>query len=484
MPGPSSSRSMRTWQDLERATAGGGREAFVLSAIDAHVHGPLCRTALDADEYDRQRNVTINRYVQTIFTLTGSPVEDFTASNAKVASNFFNRLNTQRCMYSLGNGVTFAGATADGDATKRALGARFDHDLRDWAYAALIHGVAFGYWSGTRLYTFEVTEFVPLWDEVTGALRGGIRFWRLDADRPMTVTLYTEQGYVTWDTEDSGHGLRLRMVRDLTPYQVRVATYPDGTQEVVGEGNWDGRLPVVPMWGSRLHQSTLVGMRQAIDSYDLIQSGFANDLTDVSQIYWIVENCGGMSDSDLARFRDRLKVLHIANADTDNGGKVTPHSQEVPYQARQAYLEGMERRIYRDFGGLDVSALGAGSKTATEIEAAYQPLDENASDFEYQVETAVCRLLALMGIEDSPEFKRQRVTNQLEQVQMVAQEAQWLDRETVLRKLPNVSPDEVAEILARADGEDAERFGVSGGDGAGAAQGGQDGSGGGVREHA
>lgn len=463
MPEPSSRRSMRTWQDFERAVAGGRREAFVLEAIDAHAHGPLCRTALDADEYDHQRNTTINRYVQTIFTLTGSPVEDFTASNAKVASNFFNRLNIQRCMYSLGNGVSFASGD---DATREALGPTFDHDLRDWAYAALIHGVAFGYWSGSRLYTFEVTEFVPLWDEVTGALRGGIRFWRLDADRPMTVTLYTEQGYMSWVAEDTGSGRRLRIVQDLAPYRTQVATFPDGTQEVVGEGNWDGSLPIVAMWGSRLHQSTLVGMRQAIDSYDLIQSGFANDLTDVSQIYWIVENCGGMSDEDLARFRDRLKVLHIANADTDNGGKVTPYSQEIPYQARQAYLEGIERRIYRDFGGLDVSALSAGSKTATEIEAAYQPLDENASDFEYQVSVAVQRLLALIGIDDSPEFKRQRVTNQLEQVQVVAQEAQWLDRETVLRKLPNVSPDEVAEILARSDGDDAERFGVSGGGGA------------------
>ena len=72
------------------------------------------------------------------------------------------------------------------------------------------------------------------------------------------------------------------------------------------------------------------------------------------------------------------------------------------------------------------------------------------------------RLLALLGIEDEPVFHRQRITNQLEQVQMVAQEAQWLDRETILQKLPNVSPDEIAGILARSDDDDAERFGVSG----------------------
>lgn len=67
---------------------------------------------------------------------------------------------------------------------------------------------------------------------------------------------------------------------------------------------------------------------------------------------------------------------------------------------------------------------------------------------------------ALLGVEDRPLFRRLRVSNQLEQAQMVAMEAQWLDRETVLRKLPNISPEEVAGIMERSDGEDAERFGL------------------------
>ena len=49
--------------------------------------------------------------------------------------------------------------------------------------------------------------------------------------------------------------------------------------EVVGEENYSA-LPIVPLWGSRLKQSTLVGNRQAIDSYDLVYSGFADDLRD------------------------------------------------------------------------------------------------------------------------------------------------------------------------------------------------------------
>lgn len=37
-------------------------------------------------------------------------------------------------------------------------------------------------------------------------------------------------------------------------------------------------------------------------------------------------------------------------------------------------------------------------------------------------------------------------------------EAEWLDEETILRKLPNITPDEAAEILERKQREQEERM--------------------------
>ena len=122
------------------------------------------------------------------------------------------------------------------------------------------------------------------------------------------------------------------------------------------------------------------------------------------------------------------------------------------------YLQQIRAGIYEDFGALDVTSISAGSKTATEINAAYQPLDENADDFEYQVIECVQQILALIGAEDTPIFKRNRISNQLEQVQMVMLEAPYLDDETLLSKLPNITPDEIEEILKRKDAEDRGRF--------------------------
>ena len=453
---------MLTFQDFEKEA---NKAAFIYKAIQEHLGSPMCKTARDADLYDRQRNVTINEYVRTIFTLTGTPVEDFTASNAKLASNFFHRLNTQRCMYSLGNGLSFTrkeermdenGKTTTVDLTKQALGGHFDTDIKDAGYKALIHGVSFCFWNVDQMYVFPLTNFVPLWDEDTGALRAGIRFWRLAPDKPLIAVLYEESGYTKYKSAGGGDD-SLKPVHARKSYKTNVQYVPaTGEESVIGEENY-GSLPIVPFWGSKLHQSTLIGMRQKIDSFDLIRSGFANDLSDCAQIYWIVENCGGMSDGELQQFRDRMRINHIASADTDNGGKITPYTQEIPYQARKTYLDDIRAGIYEDFGGLDVHTVAAGA-TNDHIDAAYQPMDEEADDFEYQVIECVQQILKLIGIEDTPIFKRNRISNQKEQVDMVIAEAPYLDDETILQKLPNISADEIQDILARREAQVQERM--------------------------
>ena len=454
---------MYTYQDFIKDTEHTGEAYAVKTAIERHVTSDLYKIAKIADLYDQQRNPTINDYVKTIFNSLGVQVEDITAANNRISSNFFRRLNTQRCTYSLGNGISFSDHVEDGkddngtptkiDTTKEILGSKFDTDVKKVGYKGLIHGVSFGFWNVKRLHVFPVTEFAPLWDEDTGALRAGVRFWRISDDKPMTAVLYREDGFITYK---SGSGLNNMdfKTEDLRPkpYMVTISSTPADGDEIIGESNY-GVLPIVPFWGSDLHQSTLVGMREKIDSFDLIRSGFANDLQDVSQIYWIIENCGGMNMNELMKLRDRMRITHFVEVGgTEEGVKITPYTQDVPFQARQQYLDSIRAGIYEDFGGLDVHTVAAGA-TNDHIDAAYQPLDENADDFEYQMIEFIQQILKLIGIEDTPIFKRNRISNQREQTEMVLLAAQYLDDETVLKKLPFITVDEVPEILAKKDSE-------------------------------
>lgn len=448
-----SNSTIITYQEL---LENGATPGFVKGAIERHKASEMYKNARSADNYYRQRNETICNFTRTLFGTDGSRFDDFTASKLRIASNIFKRLNVQRCMYSLGKGVSFVEVGEDGeDTTKAKMGPRFDDDVKQIGLNALIHGISFPFWNLDHIDVFAATEFAPIWDETSGALMAGIRFWRLDATRPLHAVLYEQDGYTAFDAK-TGDDLQV-CPEGKRPYKATYAEVPaDGLKLAVDEENYS-RLPIIPIWGSDAHQSTLVGLRESVDAYDLIKSGLANDTQDCAEIYWIVENAGGMNDDDLQQLRDRLKLTHIANANTEDGGRISPYTQEVPYAARKAVLDAIKADMYEDFGALDVHTVAAGA-TNDHIDAAYQPMDEEADEFERHMREGIMDLVALQGITDTPVFTRNRISNVRDQVETVLMEAEYLDDETILRKLPNITPDEVAEILKRKDEEAADKI--------------------------
>ena len=448
---------MKTYQDYLEAVKAGSVLDFITDAITEYRSSNEYQIACDADEYEKENNITIMEFMRWICTPEGEKAVDFTAANNQIASNFLHRLVTQRVAYSLGNGVSFANATKEyngkewkvNDKTKEALGKKFDNVLYSAGCYARLHRVSYLFWNLDHVDLFKATEFCPLFDENNGGLGAGIRFWSLDwSKKPVTVVFYEPDGYTKYRTRKGSTGLDLVEIEKKRAYKQQIAHNNVDPDEVIGESNYSA-IPIIPFWGSKHKQSDLVGMRSKIDAYDLVKSGFANDLEDCAQIYWIIGNAIGMTEDDLSKFRDRMKLQHIVAADTDNTS-ITPYTQEIPTQARAVLLESLRSQLYEDYGGLDVLSFAGGkSKTATEIEAAYQPMDEEADDFEYQCIEAISGILDILGIDDMPIFQRNRVSNRMEQTQMVMMAANYLDDETVIRKLPFITPDEVDAILAR-----------------------------------
>ena len=457
---------MKTYQDFLEFKEKGQELDFITMAINEYRASPEFKTAIDADEYEAERNITIMEFMRLIFNRAGQQVVDFTAANNKIASNFFHRLTTQRVAYSLGNGVSFAGAeeveedgkTVVHDSTKEKLGNDFDTVLYDAGLFARQHRVSYLFWNLDHCDMFKATEFCPLFDENDGSLMAGIRFWSLDwGSKPVTVVLYEADGYTKYRTRQGSKGLDLAELEPKRAYKQKIAHNKVDPDEIIGESNYSA-IPIVPFWGSKNRQSDLVGMRSKIDAFDLVKSGFCNDLQDCAEAYWIVSNALGMTEDDLSKFRDRLKTQHIVAVDTDNSG-VTPYTQEIPTQARAVLLESLRAQIYEDYGGLNVTIISGGqSKTATEIEAAYQPMDEEADDFEYQTIKAIRGILSIIGVDDMPIFQRNRISNRMEQTQMIMMAANYLDDETIIRKLPFITPDEVDGILAKKEEKDLAMF--------------------------
>ena len=427
---------MKTYQDFLEVAEKSDRERmeFVLSAINNHKDSDLYKQAVIAKEYDAHRNVTIANFQKLLYTLNGKVIPDNYSPNYKLRSNFFANFITQETQYLLGNGVTLKK-----EENKAKLGAGFDTRLQDAAHDALVGGVSYGFWNLDHLEVFDVTEFVPLLDEENGALRSGIRFWQVCTSKPLRATLFEPDGFTQYIRRSGEEMMILEPKRGYVA--VEATSEIDGT-ELLAYQNYPG-FPIIPMYGNRAKQSELVGQREAIDCYDLIKSGFANTVDDASVIYWTISNAGGMDEIDMARFKESMRRIGVGLVD-DDGAKAEAHTLTIPVEAREALLSRISDDLYRDFQMFDVTKLQGGQKTATEINAAYQPMDNKVDQFEYCIIDFLQALFEIVGIEDEASFTRSKVTN-------------YLDDETILNKLPWLTQEEVAEILKRKATEDIER---------------------------
>lgn len=427
------------------------RMDFCIQAIQRHMESEPYKTALIAKEYDKQKNVTITQYQKLLYTISGQAVPDNYSANHKCASNFFHRFVLQQNQYLLSNGIAF-----EDESVKEALGGdKFDIQLKKAGREALIAGVSFGFFNLNSVTVFKLEEFAPLIDEEDGAYKAGIRFWQVAPEKPLRFTLYEMDGYTEYIRRK---GEEPEVMAEKRPYIITVQTEGTEEGEIIAWRNYPS-FPIVPLWPNSNHQSMIVGMRENIDCYDLIKSGFANDLDDASMIYWTLENCGGMDDVNLAKFIERIKIVRAASVDGDAGARAEAHTMDVPYQSRSAYLERLEADLYRDAMALNTNTITSGAITATAIMAAYDPMDGMANEYEDGVVEFVDALLNLAGYgQQKYTFKRSRIANQQEDTTTVLAAAQYLDHETILRHLPFLSADEIEGILDRTTEEEANRY--------------------------
>ena len=444
---------MRTYQNLAAISESEGkRKQFVFDVIEEHKDSTAYKTATIAEKYYAKKNVTIMAFQKMLYNMHGQQVPDMWSANYKLRTHFFRRFITQQVQYVLSNGVTFQKKD-----TKDKLGKKFDTQMQRAAKKAMIDKVSFLFWNHNHIEVFCFADtpndpgFAPIYDADTGALRAGVRYWH-PADKVTRATLYEEDGYTEYIKEDD----KISIVAEKRSYKkTTISSKADG---VSGERNENySAFPIVPLYANDLHESELEGHRESIDCYDYIKSGMANDIDDTSGFYWVLKNSGGMDDVDLAKFRERMHTVKVATMDDDTAS-AEAHTLDVPVEAREKMLELLKADLYADFQIVNVEALSATAKTATEIRAAYQPMDDKCGDFEYFLIDAIQNILSLAGIDDEPSFKWNRIANQTEETNMVMSAAPILGDELTLKKLPFLTPEEVEDRLRDMGNQAMNRF--------------------------
>lgn len=446
---------MKTYQDLETLMAKNPSEEermkFVRSVIEDYKMSDTYKTAVIAKEYDAKRNVTILEFTKVLFTLSGNTIPDDFSADYRIVSGFFSRFVSEENQYLLSNGVSWN----DPDAVKAALGKNFDYILQKIGHNSLVGGVAWGFFNNGRVEPYDATEFAPLKDERTSAVKAGVRFWQIDTTKPLHAMFFEMDGVTEYEWGDS----KGFVYAEKRPYKIEVDSTAIDGDEVVGGANYPS-FPVVPLYANEYHQSELVGIRSGIDCYDLIKSGFANDIDDASHIYWILQNAGGMSEEDKALFIQRMKTTHVASVDTD-GASAEAHTLDVPVTAREAALDRLEKDLYKDYMAFNNETIANGAVNIPQIKAAYELLNSKVNSWEYFVLEFINGILELAGITDEePSFTRGAIANTSESANILLAGANYLDDDYITRKFLELlgDGDKAEDIIEKRNAENLSRL--------------------------
>lgn len=434
---------MKTYQDWLKVAQGSenDRMDFIRALITEHKASDTYKYAKVAEDYYAGQNTTIKAYEKILFNSQGQAVPDYFSANHKLANRFFYRDVMQANSTLLGNGISWKSGKGG-----KALGNDFDRKIIKIGRNAQTGGVCFGFYNNGKVEVYTVLQFAPLYDEEDSALKAGCRFWQIDDTKPLRATMFELDGYTEYqfDKDHQNGFIRTQKKQYITDKQSSEA-FGD---EILGYRNYPS-FPIVPCWSNECKQSELMPLRATIDCYDLINSGYANNIDDASLIYWTITNAGGMDDVDLVQFIDKMRKLHAAQTDGDQ--VVQPTSVDVPFAGREALLDRLERQMYRDAMALDTYAIASGAVTATQIEAAYEPLNEKLDTYEAEITDFISRLLIVAGVEDEPTYTRSIIVNKGEEVNIVLSSAQFTDPDYVTEKVLTVlgDKDKIEEVKKR-----------------------------------
>ncbi|MGL5870373.1 phage portal protein, partial [Clostridium chrysemydis] len=233
---------------------------------------------------------------------------------------------------------------------------------------------------------------------------------------------------------------------------------------VTGVTNWT-KLPIFPMYANREKKSEFsLGLKNKIDLYDIIISDFGNNLEDSQDVYWVLKNYQGQDITQFMSEYKRYKAIKVESDEDGNGGDATPHTIEIPYQAREIALNLLEKKIYKEAMALDTESITGSSLTNVVIKAAFTDLNTKCDAFEN------CVLITLKNIVDlykeyakvnkDIEIKliRRELVNDTETVDNIVKFRNDIDWRTSLELNPYISTKDIDIIEKRMEEEASTMF--------------------------
>lgn len=253
--------------------------------------------------------------------------------------------------------------------------------------------------------------------------------------------------------------------KTMNRYKFQGSSY---TGQVIDEEEIDhtlGEVPFIEFANNSIKQSDLSRYKKQIDLYDKVKSGYANDLEDIQQVIYIIENYGGADLSEFLGELKRYKAVKVESDGAGGSGSVKTLQIEIPTEARQVIIDILRKEIYEFGQGLQQDVENVGNASGTALKFFYRKLELKSglleTEFRAAFNTFIRSILKYLNINYCKKiqqtYTRNRISNDLENAEIAQKSLGVIPNTLILRNHPWVEDPDEAEKMLKTEKEEAEK---------------------------
>lgn len=380
-----------------------------------------------------------------------------TADN-RIPSNFYKLLVNQKAAYAFTEKVSFdTGNDELNSLITQTLGGSFRKKSKSLCVQAANAAVGWlHYWKGEdgkfHYAVMDSKQIIPVWThdlekELYAVLRTYSMIDEHDGNTYIVYEIWTKNQCESFRRK-SDEGL------DMLGYfyQYLVIDIDTGTEEYqpVYEHGF-GEVPFIFFNNNDEGTNDLTDIKELIDAYDKVFSGFLNDLEDIQELIFIITNYGGDADNALQILQEMKtkKIINVESEGADDKSGVSTLAIEIPVTARKEMLDITRKAIFEQGMGIDPDPQNFGNSSGVALQYLYSLLELKTGIMETEFEVSFNRLVrAILKFYGRTAEKleqiwtRTSVTNDAEMADIAQKSKNVISDETIVRKHPWVDDPE------------------------------------------
>lgn len=229
-----------------------------------------------------------------------------------------------------------------------------------------------------------------------------------------------------------------------------------------------GSVPFIAFANNNRKQSSLKKYKGLIDAYDIVVSGYVNDVMDIQQVIYILENYAG---TDLSEFLSDLKKFKTVSVGDDgiegSKGDLRTLAIDIPVEARNSLLDFLKKQIYTAGQALSRDVTSVGNASGETLKFFYRDLDLKVGFKEVEFITGYRELIRVISSYNnialsgpiSFTFTRNRISNDQETAQICKDSVGVIPTKLIWKNHPFVDNLEECEKMWNEEQAETKEYG-------------------------